>query len=122
MISKTIRLYNFIIDTLAYFLILISVMVLFKNTIGIENIKWISCILYLLYYFLLEYFLGQTIGKMITRTEVATLSSNNNFYFFRILIRSITRFIPFDIISFIFTSRGLHDIFSKISVIKLRKN
>lgn len=94
-------------------------MQIFKNTIEIENVKWISGVFYFLYYFILEYFKGQTIGKMITKSKVISSTDNNEYFFLRIVIRTLTRFIPFDILSYIFTSRGLHDIFSNTAVVNL---
>ena len=88
----------------------------FKNFIGIEHVKWISCIFYFLYYFLFEYFTGQTIAKMFTKSKVISLTDNNDYFFINIFIRTLTRFIPFDIFSYIFMKRGLHDIFSKTSI------
>jgi len=94
-------------------------MQIFKNTIDIENVKWIAGVFYFIYYFIFEYFKGQTIGKMITKSKVISSTDNNEFFFLRIFIRTLTRFIPIDILSYIFTSRGLHDIFSKTVVVKL---
>jgi len=72
-----------------------------------------------LYYFLFEYFSGQTIAKMITKSKVVSSTDRYNYYFIRIFIRSLTRLIPLDIISYIFVGRGLHDWISKTSVIKV---
>ena len=94
-------------------------MQIFKNIIDIENVKWISAVFYFLYYFIFEYFKGQTIGKMITKSKVISSTDNNEYFFLRIFIRTLTRLIPFDILSYIFTSRGLHDIFSKTEVVNL---
>lgn len=119
MTGKILRLVNFLLDTVIYFVLLIVCMQIFKNTIDIENVKWISGVFYFLYYFIFEYFKGQTIGKMITKSKVISSTDNNEYFFLRIFIRTLTRFIPFDIISYIFTSRGLHDIFSKTVVVNL---
>jgi uncharacterized RDD family membrane protein YckC len=121
MTEKTLRLVNFLIDTIIYFgLLTIGIMTL-KNFIAIENVKWISCIFYFLYYFLFEYFSGQTIGKMLTKSKVISSTDNNDYFFIQIFIRTLTRFIPFDILSYLFMTRGLHDMFSKTSIISSRK-
>jgi uncharacterized RDD family membrane protein YckC len=119
MTGKILRLVNFLLDTAIYFVLLIVSLQIFKNIIDIENVKWISGVFYFLYYFIFEYFKGQTIGKMLTKSKVVSSSDNNNFFFLRVFIRTLTRLIPFDILSYIFTSRGLHDIFSKTTVINL---
>ena len=119
MTGKTVRLVNFLLDSILFFLILIVFMSVFKNLIPIENMKWISAVLYFLYYFLFEYFKRQTIGKMITKSRVVSVSGNDNSFFIRIFFRTLMRFIPIDIISYLFTYRGFHDLISETSVIQL---
>jgi uncharacterized RDD family membrane protein YckC len=119
MTGKGLRLIDFLIDSGIFFILLILLVFAFKDIIAIENIKWISGVLYFLYYFLFEYFSGQTIAKMITKSKVVSSTDRYNYYFIRIFIRSLTRLIPLDIISYIFVSRGLHDWISKTSVIKV---
>jgi len=119
MTGKGLRLIDFLIDSGIFFILLILLVFAFKDIIAIENIKWISGVLYFLYYFLFEYFSGQTIAKMITKSKVVSSTDRYNYYFIRIFIRSLTRLIPLDIISYIFVGRGLHDWISKTSVIKV---
>ncbi len=119
MTGKTLRLVDFLIDSGIFFILLILFVFAFKDIIAMENIKWISGVLYFLYYFLFEYFNGQTIAKMITKSKVVSSTDQYNYYFIRIFIRSLTRLIPLDIISYLFVSRGLHDWISKTSVIKV---
>jgi uncharacterized RDD family membrane protein YckC len=119
MTGKGLRLIDFLIDSVIFFILLILLVFAFKDIIAIENIKWISGVLYFLYYFLFEYFSGQTIAKMITKSKVVSSTDRYNYYFIRIFIRSLTRLIPLDIISYIFVGRGLHDWISKTSVIKV---
>lgn len=119
MTGKGLRLIDFLIDSGIFFILLILFVFAFKDIIAIENIKWISGVLYFLYYFIFEYFSGQTIAKMITKSKVVSSTDKYNYYFIRIFIRSLTRLIPLDIISYLFVSRGLHDWISKTSVIKI---
>lgn len=91
----------------------------FKNEIEQEKVKWYSILIYFLYYLLFEYFTGQTPGKMITRSKVASLPDNKDYYFIRITLRTLMRFIPFDMLSYLFSYRGLHDRISKTTIIKL---
>ena len=119
MTGKTLRFVNFLLDSGIFFMLLVLFILAFRSRIASENIKWISCTLYFLYYFLFEYFNGQTIGKMITKTKVVSFSKNNNLFIIRLFIRALMRFIPIDIISYLFTYRGLHDLISMTTVIKL---
>jgi len=91
----------------------------FRNVIAVENVKWISVLFYFLYYFLFEYFKGQTLGNILTKSKVIAISENKNYFFIQILIRTIVRFIPFDIFSYLFTYRGLHDWISQTSLVKV---
>ena len=119
MTGKTVRLVNFLLDSILFFVILIVFMSVFKNLIPIENMKWISAVLYFLYYFLFEYFKRQTIGKMITKSRVVSVTGSDKSLFIRIFFRTLMRFIPIDIISYLFTYRGFHDLISETSVIQL---
>ena len=119
MTGKTIRLINFLLDTAIYFAFMIAFIFVFKNIIAREYIKWISILFYFFYYFLFEYINGQTLGKMITRSKVISLPENEKYYFIRILLRTLMRFVPFDILSYLFSNKGLHDWISKTTIIKL---
>ena len=112
-----LRLVNFLIDTIIYFVLLIIFVQVFRDFIDVKNVKWISALFYFSYYFILEYFTGQTIAKILTKSKTISATENNEYFLIRIIIRTLVRFIPFDILSYIFTSRGLHDIFSKTKVI-----
>jgi len=118
MISQMLRLKNFLLDTCIYFLIIILFFYLFRNLISQDKVRWIGILVYFLYYAGFEWSLGQTPGKMITRSRVVSLNPNPQFYFLRILTRTLTRFIPFDILSYLFASRGLHDWVSGTTIIK----
>lgn len=119
MTGKILRLVNFLLDTGIFFILMILFMMAFKNTIASENIKWISVVLYFFYYFLFEYFNGQTIGKMITNSKVVSTTDNYKSYFGRIVLRTLMRFIPIDIISYVFNFKGLHDLISMTTVVKI---
>ncbi|OOV19862.1 RDD family protein [Flavobacterium sp. LM4] len=78
----------------------------------------ISWTLTLGYYVLTEGFLGRSLGKFITGTIVINKSGNKP-GFRIILIRTLIRFIPLDILSFLGNSgRGWHDSFSNTYVVK----
>jgi len=118
MTGKRLRLTNFIIDTCIYLILMILFIWIFKNTFEKEDVKWISILCYFLYYFIFEYFLGQTIGKIFTKSKVESKTGNKSYFFLQILGRTLMRFIPIDIISYLFSSNGLHDRISKTAIIK----
>ena len=119
MITKTLRLLNFTIDTGIYLGLMITFLMLSRTLIDKEIAKWVSVICYFCYYFAFEYFKGQTIGKIITKTKVVSLSGNSKTSFIQILWRTLMRFIPIDIFSYIFSVNGLHDRISRTAIIKL---
>lgn len=119
MTGKTLRLINFLIDSSIYFGIITIFIIIFKNEIGQENIKWISILFYFLYYFLFESIKGQTIGKIITRSKVVSKTKNKKYFLVQILTRTLLRFLPLDMLTYIFSFRGLHDWISKTTIIKL---
>ena len=119
MTGKILRLINFLLDTVFYFAFMIAFLIVFKNVIEQEYVKWISILIYFLYYFLFEYLKGQTLGKIITRSKVISLSVNEDYYFIRIIFRTLMRFIPIDVFSYLFSYRGLHDWVSITTIIKL---
>lgn len=119
MTNKTLRLINFLIDTGIYLILMILFLGILRNMIDKETIKWISIACYFLYYFLFEYIKGQTIGKMITKSKVVSLTGNTNTFLIQILGRTLMRFIPIDILSYLFTTNGLHDWISKTAIHKL---
>ncbi len=118
MTTKTQRIINFLIDTVIYFAFLITLLLIFRDQIPKEHVKWISILIYFLYYFNFEYILGQTPAKMVTRTKVTPLGADKEYYFIRIALRTLMRFIPLDILSYLFSERGLHDWISKTTITK----
>ena len=73
----------------------------------------------LFYFFFLEVSTQQTIGKIVTRTKVFTVEGYKPTSV-QIFIRTITRLIPIDAISFLF-NYNLHDKVSKTIVTKISK-
>lgn len=118
MLSKTVRLTNFVIDTVVYLVFMYLLLLLFRSIIDKQNVKWISMACYLLYYLIFEYFGRRTIGKMITKSKVISEDGEQNRFFIRILGRTLMRFIPLDILSYLFTTKGFHDRISKTITVK----
>lgn len=119
MTGKTLRFVNFLLDTAFYFAFVVAFLMVFKNSIEQEKVKWISILIYFLYYFLFEYLIGKTPGKIITHSKVIPILENKDYYVIRILLRTLMRFIPLDMLSYLVSYRGLHDWISKTTIIKL---
>lgn len=126
--SQGKRLLNLLIDRICIFLLVIptsiAVIEILKILDGLRYIDiyhgmpfigilepvLISVYLigYLVYYSLLEYLLGKTVGKILTRTRVLMANTGAKLTLMRIIGRSFARLIPFDAVSFLFSS-GWHD-------------
>ncbi|GET22373.1 RDD family protein [Prolixibacter denitrificans] len=121
MTGKKLRLVNFLLDTIIYLILILAFILLFKESIPREDVKWISVLAYFFYYFLFELLAGRTPAKFITNSKVSSLAETKNtfFYLLQILGRTIMRFIPIDILSYLFSFRGLHDYISKTTITKL---
>jgi len=87
-----------------------------RDFTDVQNAKWISVLIYFSYYFLFEYFKGQTPGKMLTKSQVLSIDEKSNYFFWQIVVRTLMRFIPLDIFSYLFSARGLHDWVSNTKV------
>jgi len=108
-IDKGIRVVNYLTD---YFVtVFLFVLIFIFSGSGELNPAYYYVTL-CLYYFILEFTTGQTLGKVVTKTKVVTKKGLKP-SIFRILARSLLRLVPFDILSFLFgTELGLHDILS----------
>lgn len=114
-VSKNKRLINFIIDSITIGLLTSGISFFSSGKI----LTVITTVLFFLYYLTLEYnYNGQTIGKKFSNTKVVNLKGGNP-SFKAIFIRSILRFNPFYVFSFLFGNEiGTHDIFSKTRVVE----
>lgn len=75
----------------------------------------------MIYYVALEASTGRTIGKFITKTKVVDEKGQKP-VFSVIFMRSLCRFIPFDALSFLFSSSGgWHDTISNTRVVKINR-
>ncbi|MNE83590.1 RDD family protein [compost metagenome] len=73
----------------------------------------------IIYFVFFEALIGQTMGKVITRTKVVDYD-NQKPSFKRVIGRTLCRFIPFDQFSFFSGGEGWHDSISKTRVIKIQ--
>lgn len=130
--SLTKRIVNVLIDTIAFLLIWAVLTVSFllllvildvsdQKLNSLSNIAWIVLIpFYLLYYMICEYRFQRTIGKLLTRTKVVSINGKRPF-FNQVFIRTLSRLIPFEFVTFILGSYGLHDKISNTRVVQLQK-
>ncbi len=117
--AKRKRLANFIID-------IISIGILIEITFQIEATTPYPSILKIIrmfillggYHILMEYFLGKTVGKYITKCHVVN-RDGSKITFRTAVIRFICRFIPFEFLSLAlgYDAKAWHDLISKTLVI-----
>ncbi|MEJ6801797.1 MAG: RDD family protein [Crocinitomicaceae bacterium] len=125
--SEYQRLSNFIIDMAAIMLLWIMSIEVYRM-LGLDFsvqvndpvmliIPVVTLILFFWsYYIILESWKGQTLGKMITKTEVVNVSGQTA-TLGQVIIRTLCRCIfPFDYLSYILSDKGLHDRISKTRV------
>ena len=111
--KKRIRFYNFLIDSIIFYVIVVIISLLLKDYMERETLKYFMILLYYLYYLTFEFAFGQTVGKMITKTKVIDLETQKKPNFTRIVIRTLSRLIPIDFLSYFISSNGIHDLLSK---------
>ena len=116
--KKRTRFLNLIIDSLVFLLIVVSASFVFRDIVEQNEMKIYSIVFYCAYYFLFELLSGRTIGKMITGTKVVDKASKEDPSFIQILLRTLSRLIPVDYISYLFRSNGIHDYLSSTQLIK----
>ena len=116
-VSKGTRIINFVFD-----MILISIISGFLSSLlYFINVTIIYYGVFFIYYFVFEYFLSQTIGKMVTNTKVVDMD-NLKPSVIKVLYRTVLRLNPFDGASYLFgCEQGGHDLISKTRL-KIKDN
>jgi uncharacterized RDD family membrane protein YckC len=117
--KKRIRLYNFLIDSAVFIIVVILFSMLLNDHIVQKDLKYIIILVYYLYYFIMEWTTGQTVGKIITKSKVVSSDTHQKPRVFNILIRTLCRLIPFDFFTYIFIPMGIHDRVSKTELKQL---
>jgi len=119
------RLLGFLIDASIIAVITVSLLyVLFLLAINIQ-FEWIRNVTYLTawfsYYVFFEACFDRTIGKMAMRTKVQTEGPDAPPKIFQILLRTLTRAIPFDPLSVFIDGEGRmwHDKLSRTRVVEM---
>jgi uncharacterized RDD family membrane protein YckC len=123
-VSASIRLINFIVDTIAFCIVTIILSFILGLFIGPTDSGLITIAVYLTlavgffgYYIFMETKYQKTIGKFITKTTVVTRGGAKP-EVGDIVRRTFCRLIPFDRVSFLFAQSGFHDRFSDTTIIK----
>lgn len=120
------RLIGWIIDIIIiYFATLFSLLFVNNGIISYEEeqlIGFYSIIPLVIYSLLLEFKWGKTIGKIVTMTKVIYVPSSNTPYFAVCIRRSLSRLIPFDPLSYLFSLKpaGWHDRISNTRVVRTK--
>lgn len=129
--SKGIRFANYLIDlvvlqVMSFFvgvLLAIILMAAAPDSFYLFEESWFTWFLYLFigmfYFTLFEATTGRTLGKIITGTKVVD-EGGNKIGINTALVRSISRFVPFDSLSFL-GENGWHDKWSNTRVVKINK-
>lgn len=118
-VDKSIRLVNFLVDIVVIIIIAIFLTITMGTFAHSERLY--AYFTMFGYYFILETFTGQTLGKMITNTKVV-MKDGSKPNFIRIFMRSFLRIVPIDIFSYLFGKHnGLHDLLSGTRLVQ-KKN
>jgi len=132
--SKGNRFVNFIIDTIAYYILIFILSVAFGilAAIGITGplsmlaeegiaVYVFSFGVFFIYFMIFEVFLQRSLGKYITKTKVV-MEDGSKPKASDIIIRSLCRLIPFEVFSFLGEDgRGWHDSMSDTYVVDIKK-
>lgn len=131
--SRRLRFWNFVLDTLCFSAIYIALTLLFAviyvfSTPAdadapalvtlLPSLLLIPC--YVLYYFTFEYLFQKSPAKFITGTKLIAIGDKPASRK-QILKRSLARLIPLEGLSFLFSSEGIHDVFSRTRVIRVTR-
>lgn len=120
-VTRLSRFFNLSIDTLVILTFAISNMALLKYQglmLELDITNWQTYLFYafhsLTYYFILEIIFLQTIGKLHNNSQLKL----NKPRFPTIIVRTLSRKIPFDALSFLIGKNGWHDTLSETSVVR----
>ncbi len=124
LVNPLLRFFHLIIDTivcLLFSMILSFVLDVIIGKVDQTSMQIIGSLILLVsfgfYYIFMETKYQKTIGKYITKTKVVTQCGEKPNVGY-IISRTVFRLIPFDLISYLFVSNGIHDILSNTKVIK----
>ncbi|GAB3195891.1 putative RDD family membrane protein YckC [Pontibacter aydingkolensis] len=121
-VSKNKRFLHHIIDTIAFYAFAIVIGIAL-GLAGMESIlagindMVLGLLIMFTYYWGFESIFGQTVGKMITGSIVVT-EDGEKITPLDALKRTLCRFIPFEVFSFLGSGPGWHDTISRTRVVK----
>ncbi len=117
------RFLGFLIDNLVililYTLIVLIIFNLYSIRIDISSHPVLLYSLFMTFYYSIQEFIfNTTIGKSVFKLMVISTSTEEKLSLLTVLLRTFSRFIPFDVL-FFFSKRpvGLHDMISKTVVV-----
>ncbi len=116
--NSLIRLGNLLIDSVVIVIFIMLSSYLLRDIVSQDQMKIGGIVFYYVYYFVMEYTFGQTIGKIFTKSKVVDVNNKGHPKFIQIFIRTLSRLIPVDFVSYLFNKQGIHDYFSKTKLIK----
>ena len=121
--SKLARFLTLIIDHFAMIVIIAFVGALIGLADQPKSFSWnvLGWAMYVLYYVVLEYLTGRTIGKLVVGTKVVG-EHGRTITLPQILGRTLARYVPFEPLSFFLADRGWHDRWSRTVVVRTRGN
>lgn len=128
------RFANYIVDLIGYYIlaIILGVILGLLELIGVRLLETVSSMgtigdllfticLWIIYFFIFEFFTQKTLGKLITKT-IVVMEDGSKPTFQDVFIRSLCRFIPFEAFSFLGSEvRGWHDSMSNTYVVNEAK-
>ena len=114
-----IRILNFFLDSFFVNVIVSTITIIFIKILNVRLSFFLTFgIVWFLYYFIFESIFERTLGKIITKSKVVLIEDRKKKYGY-ILVRTISRLIPFEPLSIFFNSDYImwHDKLSKTRVI-----
>jgi uncharacterized RDD family membrane protein YckC len=123
--DRGVRFVNYLVDVIVAYVIMFGVMMVFGGAAdpatgeGSALASVLGIVAFFAYFFVMEHFVGQTVGKMLTGTRVVTVRGEKP-EMMTILGRTAARFIPFEPFSFLFGKYGWHDSLTGTRVVTKR--
>lgn len=125
--SATRRFWTLVADTIAIRVGFLVLEIAYAVCYGLEaleelnGIKWwgIYLAFYVIYYVVLEFLFGRTLGKVLTGTRVVT-SEGRALSMPTAVLRTLCRFLPLEPMSFSLGETWWHDSLSRTQVVRMR--
>lgn len=129
--SKTKRLFNLLLDyavVITLSTVILTPLMMLEEAGELTGVtEWVDSplgtvafmLIFAVYYVILEFLCGRSFGKLVTGTQVLTISGQRP-SFVKVVGRSCARLMPFEAMSFL-GQNGWHDAWSGTQVVDLRK-